>query len=105
MEIDEVKKNFKESEENIKYKIVDPPIIEKTSAKVIDSPIIQKERVFTKKSNMLMPLKNRKINLPSLTGKPVVLSERPVLPPIPTKELVFKTKKIGGRGTLRMKFN
>ena len=48
MEIDEVKKNFKESEENIKYKIVDPPIIEKTSAKVIDSPIIQKERVFTK---------------------------------------------------------
>ena len=105
MEIDEVKKNFKESEENIKYKIVDPPIIEKTSAKVIDSPIIPKEIVFTKKSNMLMPLKNRKINLPSLTGKPVVLSERPVLPPIPTRELVFKTKKTGGRGTLRMKFN
>ena len=92
-----------ESEEKYKkYKIVDPPIIEKT-AKVIIQQLFKK--VITKKSNMLMPLKNRKINLPSLTGKPIVLSERPVLPPISTRELVFKTKKTGGRGTLRMKFN
>ena len=104
--VDDVKKNFKESDENIKYKIVDPPVVEKTVAKeetIEPLNVFSKDRVFRKPKNMLMPLKPRTINLQTISGKGIVLNEKPVLPPISTRELVMKNKR-KFRSTMRMKF-
>ena len=50
-----------------------------------------------------MPLKPRTINLQTISGKGIVLNEKPVLPPISTRELVMKNKR-KFRSTMRMKF-
>ena len=105
-EDDEVKKNFTEGDENIKYKIIDPPIVENKIAKVEETKVPPIEIIAKKPKNMLMPLKRKNVKIGPLMGKPIVLIERPVLPPITTRELVFKPKKRKNiRGSMRMKFN
>ena len=105
-EVDEVKKKFTEGDENIKYKIIDPPIVENKIAKVEEIKVPPTEIIAKKPKNMLMPLRRKNIKIGPLMGKPIVLIERPVLPPITDRELVFKPKKRRNiRGSIRMKFN
>lgn len=103
--VDEVKKNFKESDENIKYKVVDPPIPEKVIAKVNDSLVLTPPKVIKKPKNMLMPLKQKMLTLNVMNQSLPSINNKSLLPPIDKKELVFKSRNKKLRGTMRMKFN
>ena len=102
--IDEGKKNFTESEENIKYKIVYPPIVENKIAKFEEAAKSDMENVAKRQKNLLMPIKSKPLNIQSVDDKSIVLSEQPVLPLISRRELIFKPKRRANRGTMRMKF-
>ena len=102
--IDEGKKNFTESEENIKYKIVYPPIVENKIAKTEEATKSDMENVAKRQKNLLMPIKSKPLNIQSVDDKSIVLSEQPVLPLISRRELIFKPKRRANRGTMRMKF-
>ena len=92
-EVDEVKKNFKESDENIKYKVVDPPIPEKVITKVNDSPVLTPPKVIKKPINMLMPLQQKMLTLNVMKQSLPSINDKSLLPPIDKKELVFKSHK------------
>jgi hypothetical protein len=91
--VDEVKKNFKECDENIKYKVFNPPIPEKVIPKVNDLSLLTPPKVIEKPKHI--PLKQ---TLPPLHSKPSPLA-------IPKKDIVFKNRRKKLRGTMRMKFN